>query len=170
MAVGRTGVVAIAFASATLLSSIITIAVPFATILGVTYSGAAVGGYWSGLTVTSFVLALGAVGAAAHANVKKHSQSWLAAAALTFLVFVFELAAFANLASQVSKANSILGGNVFGYGPTFAFAIITWLLSMPTMAFCFMASKSPAPAQAQAPAQAEPVKATAAAPQGIASV
>ncbi len=155
MAVGRTGVVAIAFASATLLSSIITIAVPYATdpphrSLETDVS----------LTVSSFVFALGAVGAAA--------QSWLAAAALTFLVFVFELAAFADLASRVSQANSNYGEKVYGFGPTFAFAIFTWLLSMPTMAFCFMASKSPA--QAQAPAQAEPVKATAEAPQGIASV
>jgi hypothetical protein len=164
MAGGKTGLVALGLASATLLSSIITIAAPAASFLGVTFSGAQVGGYWSGLTVTSFVLALGVVGAAGHAHVKKHSQSWLAAAALTFLVFVFELAAFANTASQVSEANSFFGGQFFGYSTSFAFAIITWLLSMPTMAFCFLANKSPAPARA------EPVKVSTAAPQGIASV
>jgi hypothetical protein len=174
------GVVALGLASATLVSSIITIATPVVstTLFGTTVpsdSGAAVGGPYSGLTVTSLVLALGMVGAAAHAHVKKHSQSWLAAAALTFLVFVFELAAFAKMASDVSQINKFYSRQTtLSFSASFAFAIITWLLSMPTMAFCFLASKAPAqaPAQAQAPAmaQAAPVKTDAPLPQGITSV
>jgi hypothetical protein len=170
------GVVALGLASATLVASIITIATPVLSYFG--ESGANAGGYYSGLTVTSFVVALGVVGAAAYAHVKKHSQSWLAAAALTFLVFVFELAAFAKFASDFSQFKSyLMAAGVYAdnlsYSASFAFAIITWLLSMPTMAFCFLASKAPAqaPAQAQAPAmaQAEEIKADTV-PQGVTSV
>jgi len=123
--------------------------------------------------VTAFLLALGAVALAAVGHVKKDAKAFLGATALTAIVFIFELASFADFAS---KFGFLTTNSSVSYGAGFAFIIITWLVSMPTLFFCFKASKNvgaalpPPTAQPQIPmANAEAVKAEPVA-QGVATV
>jgi hypothetical protein len=162
--------VALGLTVAVLIFSIIAIASPA---LKGSVSVASWGGAVAGLSVTAFLLAIGAVGCAAVAHSKGEQKGWLAAFGLTAIVWLFELCAFASFADPWVK--------VFGGGAGYAFLILTWLLAFPTLFFLFKAyqeapGKQAPPAMAgQAPppppmAQAEMVRTEVPVAQGIATV
>ena len=163
--------VALGLTVAVLIFSIIAIASPA---LKGSVSVASWGGAVAGLSVTAFLLAIGAVGCAAVAHRKGEKKGWLAAFGLTAIVWLFELCAFASFADEYWV-------KAFGGGGGYAFLILTWLLAFPTLFFLFKAyqeapGKQAPPAMAgQAPppppmAQAEMVRTEVPVAQGIATV
>jgi hypothetical protein len=170
LAPARMDVVAVGLTMGTMISSIIAIGAP--AYAGISTSVASAGGSLAGLSVTAMLLAMGAFGAAAWAASKGEQKGWLAAMALTAVVWLFELCAFAANTGWVSY----LGG-----GAGYAFIIITWLLTFPTLFYLFKAYKvqpgqqaPPSMAGQQAPpppmAQAEMVRTEIPAAQGVATV
>jgi hypothetical protein len=164
--------VAVGLTVAVLIFSIIAIASPA---LKGSVSVASWGGAVAGLSVTAFLLAIAAFGCAAAAHSKGERKGWLAAFVLTAIVWLFEMCAFASFADPWVQT--------FGGGGGYAFIILTWLLTFPTLFFLFkayqeapgqappaMAGQAPPPPPPPPMAQAEMVRTEIPVAQGVATV